>query len=157
MRCVNSLRIGLIGSGFIAKFHLRALLAVRHAIVSAVYSPTAGHREALAREANALELGPCRAYGSLEAMMTSGNVDALWLLAPNFSRIATMREIHRLVSARLHDEGEVSAQSPKAPEPQGDPTPEQAKPIQSPTAPEVASERCHGGRGVHVTKVRGPA
>src|SRR5471032_937275 len=94
------LRIGMIGSGFIAKCHLQALLAVRHVIVSGVYSQTAKHREALAREANAMDLGPCRAYGSLEAMATSGTVDALWLLSPNFARIEAMREIHKLVKAK---------------------------------------------------------
>ncbi len=97
---INRLRIGMIGSGFIAKFHLRSLLSVRHAIVSAVFSPTGEHREALAREANAMELGPCRAFESLEAMVTSGTVDALWLLMPNFTRLATMREIHRLVKTK---------------------------------------------------------
>src|SRR5258706_12321394 len=94
------LRIGMIGSGFIAKFHLQALLAVRHVVVSGVYSPTREHREALARAANAMDLGPCRAYGSLEAMPTSGTVDALWLLNPNFPRIATIREIHKPVKRK---------------------------------------------------------
>ena len=81
---IATLRIGLIGSGFIAKFHLQALLSVRHATVAGVYSPTAAHREALAAEANALELGPCRAFPSLEAMLLSGEVDALWIGVPNF-------------------------------------------------------------------------
>ena len=94
-----TLRIGLIGSGFIAKFHLQALLSVRHATVAGVYSPTAAHREALAAEANALELGPCRAFPSLEAMLLSGEVDALWIGVPNFCRLDTMREIHQLVKS----------------------------------------------------------
>ncbi len=94
-----TLRIGLIGSGFIAKFHLQALLSVRHATVAGVYSPTAAHREALAAEANALELGPCRAFSSLEAMLLSGEVDALWIGVPNFCRLDTMREIHQLVKS----------------------------------------------------------
>ncbi|MGD0314583.1 MAG: Gfo/Idh/MocA family oxidoreductase [Xanthobacteraceae bacterium] len=94
-----TLRIGLIGSGFIAKFHLQALLSVRHATVAGVYSPTAAHREALAAEANALELGPCRAFLSLEAMLLSGEVDALWIGVPNFCRLDTMREIHQLVKS----------------------------------------------------------
>src|SRR5471032_3054488 len=96
---IERLRIGMIGSGFIARFHLRALLAVRHVSVSAVYSPTRANREALAREANAMELGPCRAFDSLEALARSGTVDALWLLLPNFARIPVMREIHRLVKS----------------------------------------------------------
>jgi len=74
---IPTLRIGLIGSGFIANFHLQALLSVRHVIVSGVYSPTAANREAIAAKANALELGPCRPFPSLEAMLISGEVDAV--------------------------------------------------------------------------------
>ncbi len=96
---IERLRIGMIGSGFIARFHLKALLAVRHVSLTGVFSPTRANREALAREANALELGPCRAYESLEALLTSGTVDALWLAMPNFARLAIMREVHRLVKA----------------------------------------------------------
>ena len=33
---IERLRIGMIGSGFIARFHLKALLAVRHVSVTAV-------------------------------------------------------------------------------------------------------------------------
>ncbi len=94
---IDTLRIGLVGSGFIANFHLQALVAVRHVTVTGVYSPTAAHREALAAKANALELGPCRPFASLEAMLISGDIDAVWIGVPNFARLDTMREIHRLV------------------------------------------------------------
>jgi predicted dehydrogenase len=96
---VAPLRIGLIGSGFIANFHLQALVAVRHVIVSGVFSPTAAHREAIAAKANALEVGPCRPFPSLEAMLISGEIDAVWIVAPNFARLDIMREIHRLAKA----------------------------------------------------------
>jgi predicted dehydrogenase len=96
---IATLRIGLIGSGFIAKFHLQALVSVRHVSVTGIYSPTTANREALAAQANALELGPCRAFPSLEAMLISGEVDAVWIGVPNFARLDTMREIHRLVKA----------------------------------------------------------
>ena len=52
---IATLRIGLIGSGFIANFHLQALVSVRHVAVTEIYSPTAAHREALAAKANALD------------------------------------------------------------------------------------------------------
>ena len=94
---IDTLRIGMIGSGFIAKFHLQALVGVRHVAVTGVFSPTQAHREALAREANERELGPCLAFDSLEAMLASGSVDALWLLGPNFARLEAMRIVHRLV------------------------------------------------------------
>jgi predicted dehydrogenase len=87
-------------SGFIANFHLQALVSVRHVTVAGIYSPNAAHREALAAKANALELGPCRAFPTLEAMLISGEVDAVWIGVPNFARLETMREIHRLVTSR---------------------------------------------------------
>ena len=93
---IGRLRIGLIGAGFIAKFHVQALLSVRHVAIAGVYGPTAARREAITNEINALELGPCRAFASLEAMLTSGEVDAAWILAPNDARLDVMREIHAL-------------------------------------------------------------
>ncbi|MGZ5842246.1 MAG: Gfo/Idh/MocA family protein [Xanthobacteraceae bacterium] len=97
---IPRLRIGMIGSGFIANFHLQALVSVRHVTVAGIYSPNAAHREALAAKANALELGPCRAFPTLEAMLISGEADAVWIGVPNFARLETMREIHRLVTSR---------------------------------------------------------
>jgi ornithine cyclodeaminase/alanine dehydrogenase-like protein (mu-crystallin family) len=46
---IETLRIGMIGSGFIAKFHLQGLIGVRNVVLAGVYSPTPAHREALAR------------------------------------------------------------------------------------------------------------
>lgn len=96
---IDRLRIGLIGSGFIAGFHLQSMIGVRNAIVAGVYSPTAANREAMAARATEMGLGPTRAFDSLEAMIESGAVDALWILTPNDRRIETMREIHRVATA----------------------------------------------------------
>jgi predicted dehydrogenase len=96
-KAIDTLRIGLIGSGFVANFHVQGLVAVRHVTVAGVYSPNADHREALAGKVNALELGPCRAFASIAAM--AGAVDALWILVPNHTRLVVMREIHRLVTS----------------------------------------------------------
>ena len=91
------LRIGLIGSGFIANFHLQALLGVRDAQVGGVFSPTRDHREALADTANGMGLGPCKASGSLEELVASEEVDAVWILGPNDTRLDHMRAISRAV------------------------------------------------------------
>lgn len=93
----EALRVGLIGSGFIAGFHLQAFLGVRDAVVSGVFSPTPKNREALARRATEMGLGPCRAYGSVEAMARSGEVDAVWILGPNDTRLEHMRAIRDAV------------------------------------------------------------
>jgi predicted dehydrogenase len=89
------LRIGLLGSGFIANFHLQALLGVRDAEVGGVFSPTRAHREALANTANGMGLGPCKAYGSVEELVASEEVDAVWILGPNDTRLDHMRAISR--------------------------------------------------------------
>jgi len=93
---IGRLRVGLVGAGFIARFHVQAFLSVRHVAIAGVYGPTASRRDAITREINALELGPCRAFASLEAMLTSGEIDAAWILAPNDARLDIMREIHAL-------------------------------------------------------------
>jgi predicted dehydrogenase len=91
------LRIGLLGSGFIAGFHLQALLGVRDAEVGGVFSPTRAHREALASTANGMGLGPCEAYGSVEDLVASEGVDAVWILGPNDTRLDHMRAIGKAV------------------------------------------------------------
>ncbi|MFN3387749.1 MAG: Gfo/Idh/MocA family protein [Allosphingosinicella sp.] len=97
---LDCLRIGFVGAGFIANFHLEALVAVRNVRVAGVFSPRAERREAAAAKAEALGLGPCRAFASLEEMLSSGAIDAVWLLGPNHARLETMREIAALAAAR---------------------------------------------------------
>ncbi len=93
------LRIGFVGSGFIARFHLQAFESVRDAVITAVYSPTREHREDFAALANATSLGPCRAVASLAELTCADDVDAIWLCGPNDTRVSTVREICDLVTA----------------------------------------------------------
>ena len=93
------LRIGFVGSGFIARFHVKSFQSVRHAQITGVFSPTASHRDALAQAVNDAELGPCRAHADLESLLTAPDVDAIWLLAPNDRRLEIMRAIHAAVKS----------------------------------------------------------
>lgn len=88
-----TLRIGFVGAGFMARFHLASLSGVRNVEVVGVFSPTPARREAFAADARQQELGACVAYPSLEAMLDAG-VDAVWIAAPNHTRLETMRAIH---------------------------------------------------------------
>src|SRR3954470_17346447 len=91
------LRIGFIGSGFIAKFHAKSFQSVRHAQIAGVYSPTAKNRDALVQQVNDAELGPCRAFADLDSLLASPDIDAIWLLAPNDRRLEIMRAINAAV------------------------------------------------------------
>ena len=93
------LRIGFVGSGFIAKFHLKSFESVRHAQITGVFSATPANREAFAEAVNAAELGPCRAHASLESLLNADDVDAIWLLSPNDTRLEVMRALNAAVKA----------------------------------------------------------
>lgn len=93
---VDCLKVGFIGSGFIANFHLESLVAVRNVEVVGIYSPTRAKREAFAQKVKAKELGDCVAYDSIEDMLGGDKVDAVWVLCPNHTRLDVIREIHRV-------------------------------------------------------------
>lgn len=109
-----TLRIGFVGAGFIAHFHLQALTGVRNAAVTGVYSPRAERRDIFAAKARALDLGDCKAYPSLEAMLTSGEIDAVWLCNPNHTRVDAMREIHALAKSGRTSLRAVACEKPLA-------------------------------------------
>jgi len=91
------LRIGVIGSGFIANFHLESFKGVRDCQIAGVYSPTKKNRDAFAKKATKMGLGPCRAYGTLAGLIKAKDIDALWILSPNYVRVETMKAIHKAV------------------------------------------------------------
>jgi predicted dehydrogenase len=93
------LRIGFVGSGFIAHFHVKSFQSVRNAEIKGVYSPTPDKRRALAEAVNAAELGPCRAYNDLDSLITASDIDALWILSPNDTRLEVMRALEKAVRA----------------------------------------------------------
>lgn len=95
----GELRVGFVGAGFIANFHLRAMLGVRNVRIAAVQSRSSERREAFARAVDEAGLGPCRPFASLKEMAASGEVDAIWILSPNDTRLQVMRDIAEAVAA----------------------------------------------------------
>ena len=93
------LRIGFVGSGFIAHFHVKSFESVRNAQITGVFSTTVVKREALAEAVNKAELGPCTAYTTLDALLCAPDVDAIWVLAPNDVRLEVMRALNAAVKS----------------------------------------------------------
>jgi len=87
------LGIGFIGSGFITRFHLRALVGVRDADVFGVWSPTRANAEEAAALARELGVGPAEAFDSIADMVADPRIDAIWLCGPNHARIENVQEI----------------------------------------------------------------
>ncbi|MEX0908398.1 MAG: Gfo/Idh/MocA family oxidoreductase [Gemmatimonadaceae bacterium] len=87
------LGVGLVGSGFNARFHIQAFAAVRDADVVGVWSPNRKNASATAAYARALEVGDAKAFRSIREMVADPAVDAIWLCGPNHARIANVEEI----------------------------------------------------------------
>src|SRR5438477_204107 len=87
------LGIGIVGSGFNAKFHLQGLVGVRDADVLGVWSPNAKNAATTAGVAKKLGVGDAKPYPSITAMVEDPAIDALWLCGPNFARIENVEEI----------------------------------------------------------------
>jgi predicted dehydrogenase len=83
----------MIGAGFVARFHERALRSVRGAEFAGVYALKGA--EGLAQLARQNGLGETRAYGSIAELAKA--VDVICIFAPNFARVEMMREIARAV------------------------------------------------------------
>ena len=95
----NRIGIGFIGGGFITRFHIQSLIAVRNADVFGVVSKTKTSAEESAAIANNIGVGVnAKAYDSITEMIADPNIDALWVCSPNFARIETFEEIANAIS-----------------------------------------------------------
>ena len=90
---MKRLGIGIVGSGFNAKFHLQAFVAVRDADILGVWSPNTKHAEETAALARTLGVGAAKAFPSIAAMVKDPAIDAIWMCGPNFARVANFEEI----------------------------------------------------------------
>ncbi len=98
MTAAKRLGIGVVGSGFNARFHLQAFAAVRDADVLGIWSPNRQHADETAALARRLDVGQAKAFPSIAAMVADPAIDAIWLCGPNHARIANVEEITEAVT-----------------------------------------------------------
>jgi predicted dehydrogenase len=89
------LGVGFIGSGFIARFHIRSWEGVRGADVRGVWSPTPARAHEAAALARELRVGAAKPYTSIAEMVADPAIDCIWLCGPNHARIENLEEILR--------------------------------------------------------------
>jgi predicted dehydrogenase len=95
------LGVGFIGSGFITRFHIQSWVGVRDADIRGIWSPNLQHAQEAAALAKSLRVGDARAYDSIEQMVSSPEIDCVWLCGPNHTRVQNMEEIaHALKSGK---------------------------------------------------------
>src|SRR6266699_722601 len=87
------LGIGMVGSGFNAKFHLLGLVAGRDADVLGVGSPNQNNAADTASIARQLGVGQAKAYPSIAAMVEDPAIPALWLSGQNYARLENVEAL----------------------------------------------------------------
>ncbi len=93
------LGIGFIGSGFITKFHIKSFVAVRDADINGVWSPNKKHAEETAALARSLRVGNAQAFRTIEEMVASPDIDAIWICGPNHTRIENIQAIVKTIKS----------------------------------------------------------
>jgi len=111
---MNTLRIGVVGSGFNARFHLQSLVGVRNVEVTGICSPTPAHRESAAELARALGVGDPRTFATAEELAAAPDVDAVWISARNDVRIPVVEEIVRANERRANPLLGIACEKPLA-------------------------------------------
>lgn len=87
----NKLKLGMIGAGFVANFHARALKQVRNVDLAGVMSVSPELSEKLSQASKSFGTGDCKVYNSIADL--AENVDAIAIFAPNFARVEIMEAI----------------------------------------------------------------
>ena len=89
----KSIGIGFVGGGFITRFHIQSLIGVRNCEVLGVMSRTKSSAEESAALARTIGVGEAKVFETVSDMVADPNIDAIWICAPNFTRIEIMKEI----------------------------------------------------------------
>lgn len=108
------LGIGIIGSGFNARFHMQSFRGVRDCEVRGVWSPNKKNAESAAAYARQLDVGACRPYRSIAEMVTDPSIHAIWLCGPNHARIENVEEITDPIMRGHADLAGVACEKPLA-------------------------------------------
>jgi predicted dehydrogenase len=93
------LGVGIVGGGFVGRFHIRSFVGVRDADVLGVMSRSLESAAGAVRLARELAVGEAKIYRSVTDMVADPAIDALWICAPNFTRIEVMEEIVHAVES----------------------------------------------------------
>lgn len=87
------LGIGIVGGGFVARFHIRSFEAVRRGDVRGIVSRTSTTAAEAAELAKDLGVGDAKVFETVAEMVADPSIDAIWICSPNFTRIDVMEEI----------------------------------------------------------------
>ncbi|MFZ1291360.1 MAG: Gfo/Idh/MocA family oxidoreductase [Melioribacteraceae bacterium] len=87
------LGVGIIGTGFIGKFHIRSWVSVRDGDINGIFDKNINSANEAAALIKRLNVGEPKVHNSITDLVADSNIDAVWILTPNFTRLEVMEEI----------------------------------------------------------------
>ena len=93
----RTLGIGIIGGGFIARFHIKSWVGVRDADILGIFDPDAKRAKEACGLVRSLGVGEAKPYASITDMIADPAIEALWICSPNYTRTAVIEEISHAV------------------------------------------------------------
>ncbi len=87
------LGVGLVGGGFVGKFHIRSFVGVRDGDILGIVATRQSTAEEAVALARRLGVGEAKPYRSITEMVADPSIGALWICSPNFTRLEIMEEI----------------------------------------------------------------
>ncbi len=87
------LGVGIIGTGFMTRFHVQSWRGVRDADIVAVCSQSAERGEEIAQMCRSLRVGHPSVYHDIAEMVRDPKVDAVWVVGSNDRRVEMIETI----------------------------------------------------------------
>lgn len=87
------LSVGIIGAGFIGRFHIRSWVSVRDGDINGIVDKNINSANEAALLIKQLKVGEPKIFSSVSEMVADPDIDAVWILSPNFTRLEIMEEI----------------------------------------------------------------
>lgn len=106
--------VGFVGSGFVARFHVRSWQGVRDGDVAAICSTNEATARELAALARELGVGEPAVYTDLRQMLRDPAVEAVWVTVPNHVRVPVIEAIVDEVKAGRSRVRAVAVEKPLA-------------------------------------------
>lgn len=88
---MQTLKVGFVGAGFIARFQVQAIAQIRNMEIAGVVSRSRAGAERLAALVHEKGVGEAKVYASIAEM--AQHVDAIAIYAPNYARVEHVEEI----------------------------------------------------------------
>lgn len=98
---MTTIKLGIIGAGFVANFHARAIRQVRNMEVVGTYA--LANADVLSANVKKFGIGEGKIYSSVGEL--AKNVDALAIYVPNFAKVEIMEQVVDAVKKGAHLKG----------------------------------------------------